>query len=134
MQYLLSIRLPKQKLVPNSTPLFFLIKSQRPFIIQIKNLIFKYFIFKVNTTSKLFHRHFQIPYYSISSHGQWHHWTFQLQQDPHLYAWNFATRSINQTSDCKTHIGSKVNACNATKHETTGFSPYFPMFENPHYL
>lgn len=34
------------------------------------------------------------------------------------------TLQQDQASDCKTHIGSKVNVCNATKHATTGFSPY----------
>lgn len=38
------------------------------------------------------------------------------------------TLEQDQKSDWKTHIGSLVHAYNATKHETTGFSPYFLMF------
>lgn len=38
------------------------------------------------------------------------------------------TLEQDQKSDWKTHKGSLVHAYNATKHETTGFSPYFLMF------
>lgn len=38
------------------------------------------------------------------------------------------TLEQDQKSDWKIHIGSLVHAYNATKHETTGFSPYFLMF------
>ena len=38
------------------------------------------------------------------------------------------TLQQDQKSDWKIHIGSLVHAYNATKHETTGFSPFFLMF------
>lgn len=38
------------------------------------------------------------------------------------------TLEQDQKSDWKTHIGALVHAYNASKHETTGFSPYFLMF------
>ena len=34
----------------------------------------------------------------------------------------------NQKVDWKSHIGFMVHAYNCTKHDTTGFSPYFLMF------
>ena len=38
------------------------------------------------------------------------------------------TLQQDQKADWKIHIGSLVHAYNATKHETTGFSPFFLMF------
>lgn len=38
------------------------------------------------------------------------------------------TLEQDQKSDLNTHIGALVHAYNASKHETTGFSPYFLMF------
>ena len=38
------------------------------------------------------------------------------------------TLESNQKVDWKSHIGSMVHAYNCTKHDTTGFSPYFLMF------
>ena len=38
------------------------------------------------------------------------------------------TLESNQKVDWKSHIGSMVHAYNCTKHDTTGFLPYFLMF------
>ena len=38
------------------------------------------------------------------------------------------TLEANKKVDWKSHIGSMVHAYNCTKHDTTGFSPYFLMF------